>query len=232
MAGLPSKLLKKSIDRYGKHPYSLFMLAQGFLVEMKLKDALDALYQAKALKTEDKSLSKHIEDLYTLLEKDNGSQIILSRASRKMNEEKWEDALECLKKGREQAQPVRRGKKTSGSSWDDIQASLDESWVNSIEDHGVVWQPEIYFYTAICYLRLDKWDEAEREAKLAKMHVGKNYDLARQIDNMLSQIELGPVAKEMNEINGALKSENWYLANTLADAILEKKPDMPVVMFL
>ena len=48
--------VEKVIDRYGKHPYSLFMLAQGFLVEMKLKDALDALYQAKALKTEDKSL--------------------------------------------------------------------------------------------------------------------------------------------------------------------------------
>ena len=120
-----------------------------------------------------------------------------------MNEEKWGDALDCLNKGREDAKGRR----------------------------GVKWPPEIYFYASICCLRLENWQSAKLEAELAKKHCVDNKDLLKQINNLLDQIEFGPIAKEMQSIKMSLDSEDWYRVSQLADEILKKKPAMPVVMF-
>ena len=194
---------QKVIDRYGEHPYALFVLAQAYLIDMRIKDATKVIKRAQKLKTDDENLAKHIDSLLEMLEKDFGVQIILSRAGQKMNEEKWQAALDCLDKGRADAQGRR----------------------------GVTWPPEIYFYASICHLRLENWQNAKTEANLAKKHVENNKDLLKQIDNLLEQIELGPIANEMKSINEALGNEDWYQANRIADNILKKRPDMPVILF-
>ena len=74
---------EKVLNNFGKHPYTLFVLAQAYLVDLRIKEATKVIKQAKRLKTKDENLSKHIESLLEVLEKDFGVQIILSRAGQK-----------------------------------------------------------------------------------------------------------------------------------------------------
>jgi thioredoxin-like negative regulator of GroEL/predicted transcriptional regulator len=229
----------KVISKFGEHPYSNFVLAQAYLVNLQINLAKKALQRAKKLEIGEKELAEAIDTLLEQLTKNHGAQIIINRASQKMAEEKWQEALDCIDIGKQDVEshywkeaPKADIKQAVNkkSMWEAAMDMLDESRQDK-EKSIIKWPAELYFYTAICYFRLDDWKKAKREAEHAKRYCDDNKDLLIQINNLMEQIDLGPIAKEMEAINKALKSENWYRVDQLADEILKKRPETPVVLF-
>lgn len=90
----------------------------------------------------------------------------------------------------------------------------------------------ISFYTAICYSRLNNAQKAEEWANVALHQCDRSdTELRDQINNLLEQIPLMLIEKELSEARKAMDRSDWNHALPALDRALNKVPYQPLVLF-
>ena len=134
--------------------------------------------------------------------------------------------LEQLPLARASAQIDLAQKAMEREQWSEAAAILDRVIASA---PGLI--PAL-FYRAVCHLRLEEWDKAEKVARSTLKRCKESDEAAReQLGVMLEQIPKAMEAAALNPIVSALKGENWLRAIREADTYLAKHPRSAVALF-
>jgi thioredoxin-like negative regulator of GroEL len=117
------------------------------------------------------------------------------------------------------------------------QAMARERWRDALRelDAALVKRPNavaVLFLKAVCYFRMEQWDQAETIARTTAPLCGP-YDAERrkQLDLLLEQVPLARIQKDMEFINQSIQAQRWREALRRIDSVLLVVPSQQVCLF-
>ena len=117
------------------------------------------------------------------------------------------------------------------------QAMAREYWRDALRelDAALVKRPNAVaalFLKAVCYFRMEQWDQAETIARTTVPLCGPyEADKRQQLELLLEQVPLARIQKDMESITKSLQAQRWREAQGRINSVLLVVPSQQVCLF-